>query len=98
MKKLTAFLLALVMILVLCACGGTPTRDRDTDSVTSDGSAVPETIDQTDNGEESQKLSFAEKNTLGEVGELTITNAFASDTLEPPITSGVYTTYSPGDG
>lgn len=35
---------------------------------------------------------------MGEVGELTITNAFASDTLELPITSGVYTTYSPGDG
>ena len=83
MKKTIALILAMLMCISLCACA-------------TDGGSGKST--EKNKGEDYIDISFKDTNVLPDTAELTFYYAFATDTLTPPITSGIYTYYQADSG
>lgn len=83
MKKTIALILAMLMCISLCACA-------------TDGGSGKST--EKNKGEDYIDISFKDTNVLPDTAELTFSYAFATDTLTPPITSGIYTYYQADSG
>ena len=71
------------MCISLCACA-------------TDGGSGKST--EKNKGEDYIDISFKDTNVLPDTAELTFSYAFATDTLTPPITSGIYTYYQADSG
>lgn len=83
MKKTIALILAMLMCISLCACA-------------TDGGSGKST--EKNKGEDYIDISFKDTNVLPDTAELTFSYAFATDTLTPPIASGIYTYYQADSG
>lgn len=83
MKKTIALILAILMCISLCACA-------------TDGGSGKST--EKNKGEDYIDISFKDTNVLPDTAELTFSYAFATDTLTPPIASGIYTYYQADSG
>lgn len=83
MKKTIALILAMLMCISLCACA-------------TDGGSGKST--EKNKGEDYIDISFKDTNVLPDTAELTFSYAFATDTLTPPIASGIYSYYQADSG